>query len=286
MLLGPQGSGAPLEGLHNEDIECRISIEQVPAGTRSPVRRPARTHEILLALGGSFQVLCGDWQTTLHDFDCCLVPAGTPRVFENVGGQSARLVSIVVASIDAAHAQQPGVARSSELKPVRARGLMRLVPEAFLDVLSPRDLYLLVGPHDGGRPGVRHALGGPQRFLVALARTPLGNGPAAHIHRHSDELFLVLQGRYKITWGDCCEHSAELGPLDLAAFPPGVNRTFEAIADDSVMLPVVVGANDELQDIVWLRAIEEQLAARVPALMMQLARLIGLRFIDREESAA
>ncbi len=280
-LFGPTGSEAAIQAELDDDIELLVRVAGFSAGAASPQRPPSRTHEVLLAVDGRFAVIAGSEQVVLEPWDCCLVPAGVPRRVTNLEGRDSVIVSLIVASIEHTLAHALQVARFAALRPLRRRGLLNLAPRAFVEQLSPRDLFLLVGPKAGGRPGMRHALQGPERFCVALARTPAGNGPAAHVHTRSDELFLVVQGRYEVVWGDDCERSVELGPFDLAHFRPGINRTFRALDDGSAMLPIVVGTDDELADLAWLPAVERELAARVPRFFLAIAKLCGLRFTSR-----
>lgn len=171
------------------------------------------------------------------------------------------------------------VARFKHLKPIRERWYMQLIPEAFRDVLSPRDLYLLIGP---AKARARYAITGPDHFLVTLVRTPPGTGPALHIHRFTTEIFVVLEGQFRVYWGDQGEHEVILNPYDAIAIPPGLNRAFENIGgEQNAFMPVVIGANDELKDIVWLPDIKATVSEQVPAPWFALAKTFVLRFAQR-----
>lgn len=171
------------------------------------------------------------------------------------------------------------VARFKRLKPIGERWYMQLIPEAFRDILSPRDLYLLIGP---AKARARYAITGPENFLLTLVKTPPGTGPALHIHRFTTEIFIVLEGQFRVFWGDQGEHELVLNPYDAIAIPPGLNRAFENIGGDAnAFMPIVVGANDELKDIVWLPDIKAQVSRQVPAPWFSLARTFVLRFAQR-----
>src|SRR3546814_10408391 len=53
--------------------------------------------------------------------------------------------------------------------------------------------------------------------VISIAETPPGNAPALHAHDTAIENFFVINGRYKIMWGDegqrSEEHTSELQSL-------------------------------------------------------------------------
>ena len=67
--------------------------------------------------------------------------------------------------------------------------------------------------------------------------------------------------------GDHGEHKVELGRLDTIVVPRGFNRAFTALSEgENWILPIVVGTNDETEDILWLDHIFEAVRARHPLL--------------------
>ncbi|MFT4627742.1 MAG: putative RmlC-like cupin family protein [Myxococcota bacterium] len=179
----------------------------------------------------------------------------------------------------------PGVAygprawRFGATAPLRTRVPLRWAPTEVLDLLSPRDLYPVVGPVQYG-PG-RFALQGPPGLVVVLAHTPRGTGPALHVHTQSTEMFVVLGGRFRVFWGDHAEDGVELGPLDHIVVPTGLPRGFTALTDDAWILPVVVGVADEREDILWPPAVVAQLERVAPPGLVPLMRRLGLRLAAR-----
>jgi len=166
-----------------------------------------------------------------------------------------------------------GVARHRRQKPLRRRFPLKFA-RRILPVLSPLDLYPVVGPTRFG-PG-RFAVRGPQQLMVVQATTPPGTGPALHIHQQSVEMFIVLQGSYRLFWGEHGEHEAHLDALGAAVFPTGTNRAFEATGEgDDWILPVVVGANDERDDIRWLPPVADALRAAGPPWLAELVLRSG-----------
>lgn len=166
-----------------------------------------------------------------------------------------------------------------EITPVRDRFPVRFAPRLH-DVLGPRTLFPVVGPVSFG-PG-RFAIRGPDELVMALATTPKGTGPALHVHRLSTEMFVVLAGRFRISWGERGEHEVELGPLDSIVVPTGVNRDFSALHDEeNWLLALVVGCNDEMEDIVFLPAVEAELVRAGPAWLASIATSTRIRVGER-----
>ena len=95
-------------------------------------------------------------------------------------------------------------------------------------------------------------------------------------------MFVVLAGRFRITWGERGEHATLLDRLDAIVVPRGINRAFVAAGDgENWLLPIVVGAEREADDIVFLRDVERQLRAAGPRVAVELAKLAGLRIGER-----
>jgi mannose-6-phosphate isomerase-like protein (cupin superfamily) len=280
------GGAVPLPALdHVEPDGLTITLHRFPPRSDGELSKSDRGCELLLGLSGRVTVFAEGRGMPLYKLDAALIPRATERRVRNDGNEDARVLSVVIGPVRGAGPSGPYVprlVRFADLRTVRSRPLMRLVPGGFNEVLSPRDLYLLVGPEEGTRRGVRYALTGPAKVQVALVGTPPGNGPALHVHRTTDEIFVVLEGRYRITWGDTGEHQVDLGPLDSIAVPAGVNRRFENIGKEpGFLLPIVLGVDDELEDLAWLPAIEAELRRRVPGVFVDVAKRIGLAFRPR-----
>ena len=166
-----------------------------------------------------------------------------------------------------------------KLKAVKDRFVMKLVPPVFRAILSPEELYLVVGPA-GGR--LQYGITGPDKQLITIVKTPPGTGPALHVHTLTYEYFIVLEGTFRVFWGLDGEHEVTLNQYDAIAIPPGVNRAFENIGgENNWFMPVVIGANDELEDIVWYENIRDELAKKLSGFWMFLASTFVLKFIKR-----
>ncbi|HTE46742.1 MAG TPA: cupin domain-containing protein [Gemmatimonadaceae bacterium] len=63
-------------------------------------------------------------------------------------------------------------------------------------------------------------------FTLGLASVPAGGGPPAHVHDAEDELFLILEGQYRVyvdgEWTD-------VGPGSAVYLPRGREHTFQVI---------------------------------------------------------
>ncbi|MCB9760226.1 MAG: cupin domain-containing protein [Alphaproteobacteria bacterium] len=240
-------------------------------------RAPTGGCRVLLCVDGAVRLRSGHLDTILGPRDLALVPTGTPHRVESSG--RANLLAVDFIRFPAFHT---AVARAGQIQPVREHPLFRLGLGVFSELLGPRDLRLLVGPETGlMRP--RYAITGPQHLVITLATTPPGTGPAMHVHTRTHEAFIVLDGQFDVVWGDRAEHHERLNRLDAIVIPPGVNRTFRNVGDTTgAILPIVVGADDELEDIAWLSSVRDDLAERVPAPLLWVAEKMKLRFVERE----
>jgi mannose-6-phosphate isomerase-like protein (cupin superfamily) len=72
-------------------------------------------------------------------------------------------------------------------------------------------LFKLTAAHTGGA------------FTLGLANAAAGNGPPPHVHLTEDELFIILEGTYRVyaneTW-------SEVGPGSVVYLPRGCAHTF------------------------------------------------------------
>jgi mannose-6-phosphate isomerase-like protein (cupin superfamily) len=84
------------------------------------------------------------------------------------------------------------------------------------------------------------------RFNLSIAMmAPHREGPAAHVHRHEDDAFLILDGELTFLFGDE-ELAAPAGTFVLV--PPGVEHTFANRTDTPVrMLNVHAPAGFDLR---------------------------------------
>lgn len=70
-------------------------------------------------------------------------------------------------------------------------------------------------------------------------------GKSAPLHSHlTQELFLVLSGRWQLFWGPAGERRLELGAWDAVAVPPGVSRGFRNVGPEAAWLVGIAGGRD------------------------------------------
>ncbi|MCA9536119.1 MAG: hypothetical protein KC593_20680 [Myxococcales bacterium] len=234
-----------------------------PGGVLSPPPEPARIAAFIV-VRGELRDSSGE---TLTPRSLRLADRGEPvRLVNAPSGPEAEVLQLSFVP-RTGRPLPPGkrIARQRDLRPLRSRPPFSWIPDEIGDFLSPRDLYLALGPAASGP--LAFAVAGPDELVTVFVQTPRGTGPALHVHTKSTEMFCVLEGRFRITWGDHGEHEAELGRLDTIVVPRGYNRAFTALDEgENWILPIVVGTNDEAEDILWLDHVFEPVRAQYPLL--------------------
>lgn len=70
-------------------------------------------------------------------------------------------------------------------------------------------------------------------------------GKSAPLHNHlTQEVFVVLTGRWEIFWGPEGERGIVLGPWDTVSIPPGVSRGFRNVGDEAAYLIGMASGQD------------------------------------------
>ena len=93
----------------------------------------------------------------------------------------------------------------------------------------------------GGKRSVSYllspgALGGPapitqpHNFHLSVSELSKGIRPTVHSHPYN-EVFMPLDARFRMLWGENLEESIDLEPFDVISIPAGVFRTFENLDD-------------------------------------------------------
>jgi len=105
-------------------------------------------------------------------------------------------------------------------------------PSASADV--PRRVASIVRPGEGQRirsfgNEIEFMLTGEQTagsLTLGVASVPAGNGPPAHIHSADDELFIIVEGEYRVyldgVW-------TNVGPGTVVYLPRGSTHTFQVV---------------------------------------------------------
>lgn len=113
------------------------------------------------------------------------------------------------------------IARFSDLKPD---------PNAFPDLkgqAGSRAVHYVISPGGLGGPAPIVA---PHNFHVSISVLAQGVRPTVHSHPYN-EVFMPLDARFRVYWGEGLGESAEVGPFDTISIPAGVFRTFENLDD-------------------------------------------------------
>lgn len=140
----------------------------------------------------------------------------------------------------------------------RARG----VPAVVTEVLIPRALYPVMGPEGARSPVFDFAMRGPDGVSMTVCEAAPGDGPALHAHHETDEIFFVLDGRFRIEWGDQGEHAVELDRFHTIAIPPKVVRRFENVgADTAFLLALLCGGAESITEVEYTPEIGDQVTA-------------------------
>jgi len=124
---------------------------------------------------------------------------------------------------------------------------------------SERTLYNVIGfqPPESSSAAVTSPVGDQAARLAAIkisegfnlgyCRALPGHGPMMHNH-DTNETFIPMTGRWRCSWEDenGQEDFVEVGPLDVASFPPGVPRRFVNVSGgdptvESILMFVIAG---------------------------------------------
>ena len=128
-------------------------------------------------------------------------------------------------------------------------------PNAFIDAAVPgheRVLYGALGTGTADEQIVK-AVKAAENFHIDFIKAGPGQGAALHSH-DSEEVFIVMTGRWKVAWGTNGERALELGRFDGVSVPSGVMRSFENLGDEENLLMAIIGGKTP-GACVWSEAI-------------------------------
>lgn len=128
-------------------------------------------------------------------------------------------------------------------------------PNAFIDAAVPgheRVLYGALGTGTADEQIVK-AVKAAENFHIDFIKAGPGQGAALHSH-DSEEVFIVMTGRWKVAWGTNGEHALELDRFDGVSVPSGVMRSFENLGDEENVLMAIIGGKNP-GACVWSEAI-------------------------------
>lgn len=159
------------------------------------------------------------------------------------------------------------VARFDQLQPKsRAYAESHGVPAEAFETLAAKTIYLLMAPDGAKGSNKAPAIHGAPGLTVQICRCPPGNGPMSHRHVNTVENFMCLQGEFTVKWGERGEHSAVLKPYDMISVPPSEYRAFvNTHVDESLLLVMIQGDNDKLNDVTYAPGIGDMVVERFGA---------------------
>ena len=136
------------------------------------------------------------------------------------------------------------VARFKELVPYGRLHADSGIPSEVFENLTARNVYSIVAPTNYKGRSAAAPIKCVPGAVMSFAECPPGNAPALHAHETAYESFLCLNGKFRIFWGDEGEYHVDLEPLDFISIPPGVNRTFVNISDETARLFAIIQPGD------------------------------------------
>ena len=136
---------------------------------------------------------------------------------------------------------------------------VRPFPRAFLDTVVPefkRDIFSIIGAGVLEDSEMKPAIEGAHPFSLGLIRMEPGQGAGLHAHT-TEEVFIPLNGKCTIVWGDTGENEIELEQWDTCSVPVGVMRGFRN-TDDHTVVVVAINGGDDSGRLTWSPALAKR----------------------------
>lgn len=173
---------------------------------------------------------------------------------------------------------QSRIARFRDVKSTRETQ-DAVVPDAVTEVLIPRCLYPMMGPEGADTPVLKFATHGPAGFSATICEADPGDGPGLHAHHNTDEIFLVLDGRFRIEWGDKGENSVELERFDTIAVPPRTVRRFVNVSERrAYLLAIVMGGAESIGEVEYTPDVADEVRKRGGEEVLRFLQRAGVGF--------
>jgi len=177
------------------------------------------------------------------------------------------------------------VARFRELKPLQIQQSSR-VPQAARDVVYARTLLSVIGLEGAAKTPVNAnaPIVGAGGITLTYAVCPPGQGPSLHAHRKTYETFVVMRGRFEVTWNDNGENRVELEQFDTNSVPPGVCRAFRNIGEEDAMLQAIIsGGVHDFNDIDFADASAKKIESVGPGILDEFKK-VGFTFTAGDDA--
>jgi quercetin dioxygenase-like cupin family protein len=152
------------------------------------------------------------------------------------------------------------ISREEMLSRVFRFGKLPSNDRAFIDAVIPGHNRTLMGALGLGtaEEDLKHQVEKAENYHIDYIEAEPGNGAALHSH-DTEETFICLTGKWRVTWGTNGDESVELNYLDGIVCPPGVMRSFENISDKKALLLSILGGR-EPGNVVWSESIQLKMA--------------------------
>ncbi|GAB5469917.1 MAG: hypothetical protein Kilf2KO_29470 [Rhodospirillales bacterium] len=128
---------------------------------------------------------------------------------------------------------------------IARRGDLKPYPESFIDTVIPRyerDLYSIIGKSVFEDPEMQPAIKVEHPFSVSIIKVDPGKGAGLHAH-NTEEVFIPINGKLAVFWGDEAENEVVLGPMDTVTVPIHVMRGFRNADDKTIEVIAIVGGD-------------------------------------------
>lgn len=180
-------------------------------------------------------------------------------------------------------AMEERIVRFGAVVPSSRSSRERGVPAIVTELLIPRALYPIMGPAGANSPVFNFAMHGPDGVSMTVCEVDPGDGPALHAHHSTDEVFFVLDGRFRIEWGDHGEHAVDLDRFDTIAVPPRVVRRFENVGTETAyLLALVCGGAESITEVEYTPEVGDQVLDGGGADVRALLEAAGVGFAAGE----
>ena len=162
------------------------------------------------------------------------------------------------------------------------------IDPAVFEQLTARRVLSIMAPHNYTGRSAAAPIKSLPGTVVSIAETPPGNAPALHAHETAIENFFIINGRFRIIWGDEGQHSLELGPLDFISIPPGVNRTFLNITDETARLLAIIQplGGDQEDRVAFASSVAPKVASEFGEQTLEALKAIGFHFDAGQDNQA
>jgi quercetin dioxygenase-like cupin family protein len=140
---------------------------------------------------------------------------------------------------------------------------LKFVEHGHLDTYLPgheRETSAVIGPGVMEDKTHKPAIVTTDGFNVTYARVKPGHGNALHDHP-TVEVFIPMDGRWSIKWGEKGENEVILEPWDTISIPPGIARAYKNIGNKTAHIMAILGGTDP-GHVIWSKRTLDEAAER------------------------